>query len=56
MLTDQQLNVVLSSFGSYTYLCVTDGLHPFWSHTRIGRVLHTVTPAEREVQATRGLR
>jgi hypothetical protein len=50
------MDAVLASYGSYNYLCVTDGQHPFWSHTRVGRVLHVVTEAEHAVQAERGLR
>lgn len=55
MLTKAQLDAVLASYGSYNYLCVTDG-DPFWSHTRMGRVLHVVSAAEHAQQAERGIR
>lgn len=56
MLSDSHMAAILAGHGSYNYLCVTDGMHPFWSHTRVGRILHVVSPAEHEVQSHRGLR
>lgn len=56
MLSDPRMALILTSHGSYNYLCVADGTHPFWSHTRVGRVLHVVSPAEHEQQRQRGLR
>lgn len=57
MFTKAQIDVILASPGSYNHWCVL-GPHgdPFWSHTRIGHVLKTVTPAEREAQRVRAMR
>lgn len=56
MLTKRQMDNILATPGSYTYWCVTSPTgDPFWSHSRIGRVLHTVTPTERAAQRERML-
>lgn len=56
MLTKQQIDTILASPGSYNHWCVLSPTSfPFWSHTRIGHVLHTVTTSERAMQRVRAL-
>lgn len=57
MLNDKQIQAILASPGSYVYWCVMSAYgDPFWAHTPVGRVLHTVTESERDAMRERANR